>query len=72
MVRTYQRAWLRKDIVAGIALTALLVPAGMGYAEAAGLPVIYGLYASSSRSSRTRCSARRGSSCSDPTRRCRP
>ena len=46
VVRTYQRAWLRKDIVAGIALTALLVPAGMGYAEASGLPVIYGLYAS--------------------------
>ena len=46
VVRTYRRAWLRKDIVAGVALTALLVPAGMGYAEAAGLPVIYGLYAS--------------------------
>jgi high affinity sulfate transporter 1 len=31
--------------VAGIVLTALLVPAGMGYAEASGLPAIYGLYA---------------------------
>jgi len=32
-------------VVAGIVLTAVLVPAGMGYAEAAGLPAIYGLYA---------------------------
>jgi high affinity sulfate transporter 1 len=45
MLRTYQRGWLAKDIVAGLVLTALLVPVGMGYAEAAGLPAIYGLYA---------------------------
>ena len=31
--------------MAGIVLTALLVPAGMGYAEASGLPAVYGLYA---------------------------
>src|SRR5512136_649607 len=42
---TYQRSWLAKDVVAGLVLTALLVPVGMGYAEAAGLPAIYGLYA---------------------------
>jgi high affinity sulfate transporter 1 len=36
---------LAKDLVAGLALTAILVPVGMGYAEAAGLPAIYGLYA---------------------------
>jgi high affinity sulfate transporter 1 len=34
-----------KDISAGLVLTAILVPVGMGYAEAAGLPAIYGLYA---------------------------
>lgn len=45
LVRTYQRSWLVKDLVAGLVLTAILVPVGMGYAEAAGLPVIYGLYA---------------------------
>jgi high affinity sulfate transporter 1 len=45
VLRTYQRAWLPHDLVAGIVLTALLVPAGMGYAEASGLPAIYGLYA---------------------------
>ena len=44
-VRGYQLGWLRYDITAGVVLTALLVPAGMGYAEAAGLPPIYGLYA---------------------------
>ena len=44
-IRTYQRSWLPRDVVAGIVLTALLVPAGMGYAEASGLPAIYGLYA---------------------------
>jgi high affinity sulfate transporter 1 len=41
----YQRAWLGKDVLAGLVLTALLVPAGMGYAEASGLPAITGLYA---------------------------
>ncbi|WKG07546.1 SulP family inorganic anion transporter [Nocardia sp. PE-7] len=41
----YRRAWLRADITAGLVLTALLIPAGMGYAEAAGLPAYAGLYA---------------------------
>ena len=41
----YRRAWLARDLAAGLVLTAILVPAGMGYAEAAGLPAIYGLYA---------------------------
>jgi high affinity sulfate transporter 1 len=44
-LRTYQRGWLRGDIVAGIILSAMLVPAGMGYAEASGLPAVTGLYA---------------------------
>jgi high affinity sulfate transporter 1 len=44
-VRTYRRSWLAKDLAAGSVLTAILVPVGMGYAEAAGLPAIYGLYA---------------------------
>ena len=42
--RTYNRAWLAKDVVAGIVLCALLVPQGMAYAELAGLPAITGLY----------------------------
>ncbi|MDI9899974.1 SulP family inorganic anion transporter [Rhodococcus sp. IEGM 1409] len=43
--REYRREWLRADITAGLVLTALLIPAGMGYAEAAGLPAYAGLYA---------------------------
>ena len=45
LVRTYQLAWLRGDLVAGVVLTAMLVPAGMAYAELAGLPAVTGLYA---------------------------
>ncbi|MBL8146051.1 MAG: SulP family inorganic anion transporter [Anaerolineae bacterium] len=44
-LRTYQRAWLPRDLAAGLVLAAILVPVGMGYAEAAGLPAINGLYA---------------------------
>jgi len=40
----YQISWLRRDVVAGIVLTTLLVPQGMAYAELAGLPAITGLY----------------------------
>ncbi len=45
VLRHYPRAWLGPDIAAGVVLMALLVPAGMGYASAAGLPPITGLYA---------------------------
>ena len=44
LVRNYQRAWLRSDLVAAVILTALLVPQGMAYAELAGLPAVTGLY----------------------------
>jgi high affinity sulfate transporter 1 len=43
---SYQAGWLRRDVVAGLVLTALLVPQGMAYAELAGLPPITGLYTS--------------------------
>jgi high affinity sulfate transporter 1 len=46
MVSSYQRRWLAKDIVAGLVLSALLVPQGMAYAQLAGLPPITGLYTS--------------------------
>lgn len=45
VLRSYHPAWLGRDLTAGLVLTALLVPAGMGYAEASGLPAITGLYA---------------------------
>ncbi len=45
VVRRYRRSWLRGDLVAGLVLAALLVPQGMAYAKLAGLPAVYGLYA---------------------------
>jgi high affinity sulfate transporter 1 len=44
-LRSYNAAWLRHDIVAGFVLTTMLVPVGIAYAEASGLPGINGLYA---------------------------
>src|SRR5260370_5165083 len=46
VARHYRLAWLPHDAMAGFSLSAVLVPAGMAYAEAAGLPVVSGLYAS--------------------------
>ena len=43
---SYERPWLRHDLIAGLVLTTLLVPQGMAYAELAGLPAITGLYTS--------------------------
>lgn len=44
-LREYQIAWLRHDIMAGLVLTTMLVPVGIAYAVASGVPGIYGLYA---------------------------
>jgi high affinity sulfate transporter 1 len=44
-LREYQLAWLSNDIVAGLVLTTVLVPVGIAYAAASGVPGIYGLYA---------------------------
>jgi high affinity sulfate transporter 1 len=41
----YRLAWLPRDAVAGVVLAAMLVPVGIAYAVASGLPGIYGLYA---------------------------
>ena len=41
----YERAWLPRDIMAGLVLTTMLVPVGIAYAAASGVPGIYGLYA---------------------------
>jgi len=45
MLAHYDRALFSNDLTAGLVLTALLAPVGMGYAEATGLPAIHGLYA---------------------------
>jgi sulfate permease, SulP family len=44
-VRTYDRRWLRGDLIAGVAVAALIVPKNLGYASIAGIPVQNGLYA---------------------------
>src|SRR6478735_4956729 len=44
-LRRYELAWLRSDVLAGIVLAAFLVPVGVAYAVASGVPPIYGLYA---------------------------
>ncbi len=41
----YDRKWLRGDLVAGVTVTAYLVPQVMAYAEIAGLPAVTGLWA---------------------------
>ena len=46
LARSYQRSWLPKDIIAGLVLSALLVPQGMAYAQLAALPPVTGLYTS--------------------------
>src|SRR6478735_168092 len=45
LLSRYEAAWLPKDLAAGLVLTTMLVPVGIAYAVASGLPGIYGLYA---------------------------
>jgi high affinity sulfate transporter 1 len=45
VLREYQTAWLPRDVMAGLVLTTMLVPVGIAYAQASGVPGIYGLYA---------------------------
>lgn len=45
MIRNYNVSWLTSDVTAGLVLTTMLVPVGIAYAEASGVPGIYGLYA---------------------------
>ena len=44
-LRSYDRRWLRGDLIAGVAVAALIVPKNLGYAGIAGIPVQNGLYA---------------------------
>ena len=45
ILRDYKTAWLPQDVMAGLVLTTMLVPVGIAYALASGVPGIYGLYA---------------------------
>jgi MFS superfamily sulfate permease-like transporter len=44
-LRRYEAGWLPRDIFAGFVLATMLVPVGIAYAAASGLPGIHGLYA---------------------------
>lgn len=43
-LRGYRRAWLGRDVVAGVTLAAIAIPETMGYARIAGTPIANGLY----------------------------
>lgn len=43
--RSYDRGWLRGDLIAGVTVAALIVPKNLGYAGIAGIPLQNGLYA---------------------------
>lgn len=43
---TYRREWLRADIAAGVSVAAVAVPIAIAYSQLAGVPAVYGLYAS--------------------------
>ncbi len=45
-VKNYQRPDFRFDLAAGLTVGVMLIPQGMAYAMIAGLPPVYGLYAS--------------------------
>jgi high affinity sulfate transporter 1 len=44
LLAQYDPAWLRQDLAAGLVLATMLVPVGIAYATASGVPGIYGLY----------------------------
>jgi SulP family sulfate permease len=44
MLRRYRRTWLRPDLIAGVTITAYLVPQVMAYAQLAGLDPVVGLW----------------------------
>jgi high affinity sulfate transporter 1 len=44
-LRHYEKSWLSRDLLAGLVMTTMLVPVGIAYAQASGLPGINGLYA---------------------------
>ena len=43
---SYKKEWLKGDLGAGLTVGVMLIPQGMAYASIAGLPAVYGLYAS--------------------------
>src|SRR3954447_2719879 len=44
-LRSYDRSWLRGDLIAGVTVAALIIPKNLGYTGIAGIPLENGLYA---------------------------
>ena len=44
VARTYQREWLRSDLIAGLSVAAVALPIGIAYAQLAGFPPVVGIY----------------------------
>src|SRR4051812_24167684 len=44
LLRGYQRAWLTRDVIAGVTLSAVAIPEVMGYTSIAETPIVTGLY----------------------------
>ena len=67
-LRSYDRRWLRGDLIAGMTVAALIVPKNLGYAEIAGIPVQNGLYAAAAtiRSTSIRSRSRKPSRTLEP------
>lgn len=42
----YRKSWLRYDLLAGVSVAAVAVPIAIAYSQLAGVPPVYGLYAS--------------------------
>ncbi|QEZ43087.1 SulP family inorganic anion transporter [Cupriavidus oxalaticus] len=45
VLKSYRADWLPRDLAAGLVLTTMLMPVGIAYAVASGVPGVYGLYA---------------------------
>ena len=45
ILSNYKAGWFPHDVMAGLVLATMLVPVGIAYALASGVPGIYGLYA---------------------------
>ena len=43
-LRGYRQAWLSRDLIAGLTLSAVAIPEVMGYTSIAGTPIVTGLY----------------------------
>lgn len=44
VLKSYQKKWVRHDLIAGLTVAAVAVPQAMAYSQLAGIPLVFGLY----------------------------